>query len=71
MRALCHLCGVCVIVPNRVNWGRPRQIPKPVREKEKIRVHRSVKIRMAAEGLEGGKYSPNAQFDHVEYEWVD
>jgi hypothetical protein len=54
-----------------VNWGRPRQIPKPVREKEKIREHRSVKTRMAAEGLEGGKYSPNAQFDHVEYEWVD
>jgi hypothetical protein len=34
-------------------------------------VHRSVKIRMDAEGLEGGKYSPRAKFDHVQYEWVD
>ncbi len=61
-----------MIVPNRVNWGRAREVPKPVRErKEKIRVHRSVKIRMDAEGLEGGKYSPRSQFDHVEWEYVD
>jgi hypothetical protein len=61
-----------VIVPNRMNRGRARQVPTPVRErKEKIRVHRSVKIRMDAEGLEGGKYSPGAKFDHMECEYVD
>jgi hypothetical protein len=55
-----------------MNRGRARQVPTPVRErKEKIRVHRSVKIRMDAEGLEGGKYSPGAKFDHMECEYVD
>jgi hypothetical protein len=61
-----------VIVLLRVNLGRPRGIPGPVREKkEKIFVHRSVKARMEAEGLKGGKYEPKAKFEHVDFEWVD
>jgi len=55
-----------------MNRGRARQVPAPIRErKEKIYVHRSVKIRRDAEGLEGGKYSPRAKFDHMECEYVD
>jgi len=55
-----------------VNWGRPRRVPEPNSEKdEKILVHRSVKTRMEAEGLEGGKYKPRAKFEHLDYEWVD
>jgi hypothetical protein len=61
-----------VIVLFRVNLGRPRQIPGHVRErKEKIFVHRSVKTRMDAEGLKGGKYEPKAKFDHLNHEWVE
>ena len=56
----------------RINLGHARQIPRPVRErKEKVRVHRSVKTRMEAEGLEGGKYEPNAKFEQFDFEWVD
>ena len=56
----------------RMNLGSPRRIPGPVRErKEKIYVHRSVKIRLEAEGLEGGKYEPKAKFEDLDYEWVD
>jgi hypothetical protein len=33
----------------RVNLGRPRNIMKPIREGEKILVHRSVELRMNAE----------------------
>ncbi|KAA1467854.1 hypothetical protein DENSPDRAFT_833006 [Dentipellis sp. KUC8613] len=50
-----------------INMGRPRTIPK---QKHGINVHRSVKIRMDAEGLEGGKYKPKAVFE-VEPTWVD
>jgi hypothetical protein len=60
-----------VIVP-RINWSRPRRVPEPISErKEKILVHRSVKTRMEAEGLEGGKYTPRAKFEHLDFEWVD
>jgi hypothetical protein len=38
---------------------------------EKILVHRSVKIRMEAEDLEGGKYVPKPKLDLKECEWVD
>jgi len=56
----------------RANFGHPRQIPKPIRErKEKIVVHHSVKTRMDADGLEGVKYKPKAKFEHYEFEWVD
>jgi hypothetical protein len=57
-----------------MNRGRPREIPKPVnRETDKILVHRSVKTRMEAEGLKGGKYTPKAKFEqwHLRFEWVD
>ena len=59
----------------RINWGRPRRVPDPVieslRKDDKIRVHRSVRTRMEAEGLEGGKYTPRAKFEHMDFEWVD
>jgi hypothetical protein len=43
-----------------------------VREKkEKIYVHRSVKIRMEAKGLKGGEYVPRVKFDPADREWVD
>ncbi|KAI9511887.1 hypothetical protein F5148DRAFT_1167136 [Russula earlei] len=53
----------------RMNLGRPREVPRAVRErKEKVYVHRSVQIRMEAEGLNGGKYAPRAKFDHHEFD---
>jgi len=56
----------------RLNLGRGRNVPEPVGEKgEKVLVHRSVKIRMDAEGLPGGKYVPKANFLHLDHEWVD
>ena len=52
--------------------GGPRRVPEPDGElQEKILVHRSVKTRMEAEGLEGGKYTPKAKFEHLNFEWVD
>jgi len=55
-----------------VNWGRARKVPELIREKkEKIHVHRSVKIRMEAKGLKGGDYEPKAKFDLADCEWVD
>ena len=63
---------VGVIFLLRVNFGRGRRIPNPVRErKEKILVHRSVKIRMDADCLETEKYNPKAKFKHHDVEWVD
>jgi hypothetical protein len=56
----------------RINLGGPRRVPEPVTEREgKILVHRSVKTRMEAEGLEGGRYTPRAKFEHLDFEWVD
>lgn len=49
------------------NMGRPREIP---RSEEQLLVHRSVKMRMEAEGLTGGTYKPKAAFP-VEPTWVD
>lgn len=57
-----------------MNLGRPRHVPGPITElpgNAKIHVHRSVKTRMEAEGLEGGKYTPRAKFEHVDFDWVD
>ena len=69
---ICHSTRACLFVLPRMNLGHPRRIPGPIRErKEKIYVHRSVKIRMEAEGLEGGKYKPKAKFEDLDYEWVD
>ena len=57
---------------HRWNFGRGRNVPAPVTEKkEKVLVHRSVKIRMEAEGLPEGKYEPKAKFEHFDHEWVD
>ena len=61
-----------MIVPLRVNFGRARKVPEPDREREKkVHVHRSVKTRMDAEGLKGGKYKPKAEFEHLDFDWVD
>ena len=55
-----------------INRGRGRKVPEPIREKEeRIHVHRSVKIRMEAEGLKGGDYVPKTKFDHADCKWVD
>ncbi|KAH9957552.1 hypothetical protein BGW80DRAFT_194412 [Lactifluus volemus] len=55
-----------------MNMGRGREIPKPICERgERVKVHRSVKTRMEAEGLKGGKYKPKAKFEHLNFEWVD
>ncbi|KDQ57349.1 hypothetical protein JAAARDRAFT_157565 [Jaapia argillacea MUCL 33604] len=51
-----------------VNMGKPRIIRK--QHRQGLRVHRSVKIRMEAEGLEGGSYVPGPEF-HVDPIWVD
>jgi hypothetical protein len=67
----CNSCGRDFFLL-RVNLGRGRRIPNPVCERgEKILVHRSVKTRMDADFLEGGKYSPKARSEHCEFEWVD
>ncbi|KAH9077525.1 hypothetical protein EDB83DRAFT_2344138 [Lactarius deliciosus] len=56
----------------KMNMGKGRTVPKPIRENgEKVYVHRSVKIRMEAEGLKGGKYVPKAKFQGFDHEWVD
>lgn len=39
------------------------------KEMVKIKLHRTVKIRLEATGLAGGKYSPKAKLK-VEPEWV-
>ncbi|TFY82219.1 hypothetical protein EWM64_g1791 [Hericium alpestre] len=44
----------------RPNWGNPRKISKGI----DFLVHRTVKIRMEAEGLEDGKYVPKAKFPY-------
>jgi hypothetical protein len=48
--------------------GRGRHIPR--QNKVGVKFHRSVKIRMEADGLEGGKYWPQAKLK-VEPQWVD
>ncbi|KAH7886367.1 hypothetical protein F5I97DRAFT_1937223 [Phlebopus sp. FC_14] len=51
-----------------VNMGKGRHIPR--QKRVGVKIHRSVKIRMEAEGLKGGKYWPKAKLK-VEPEWVD
>ncbi|KAH8987362.1 hypothetical protein EDB86DRAFT_2808911 [Lactarius hatsudake] len=56
----------------KMNLGAGRTVPEPIPENgEKIYVHRSVKIRMEAEGLKDGKYVPKAKFHGFDHEWVD
>jgi len=50
-----------------MNFGKPRIIPR--QEKLGVKVHRSVKVRMA-EGFKDAKYKPAASFI-VEPTWVD
>jgi hypothetical protein len=52
----------------RVNWGDGRDVPR--QHIDGVKVHRSVKIRMGADFLEGGEYSPNAKVE-VDPEWID
>jgi uncharacterized protein (DUF2235 family) len=57
-----------------MNLGRPRRVPEPVsasERDEKVHVHRSVRTRMEAEGLEGGPYTPRAKFEHMDFKWVE
>ena len=68
---LCHSIRARLFVFLRMHLGRPRKFSELIREKEEIYVHRSVKIRMEAEGLEGGKYKPKAKFEDLDYYWVD
>lgn len=51
-----------------MNRGRPRHIPRQYQEG--FKVHRTVKLRMEAESLEGGKYFPRPRWS-VEPTWVD
>ena len=53
---------------DRMNLGHGRVIHN--QKSQGVHVHRSVKIRMQAEGLPGGRYVPRAKFD-VEPTWVD
>jgi len=48
--------------------GRGRHIPR--QHKVGVKFHRSVKIRMEADDLVGGKYWPKAKLK-VEPQWVD
>ncbi|KAJ8584078.1 hypothetical protein M405DRAFT_798490 [Rhizopogon salebrosus TDB-379] len=52
----------------KINMGGGRHVPR--QHKVGVKVHRSVKIRMEADGLEGGKYWPKAKL-RVEPQWVD
>ena len=55
-----------------MNLGEPRRVPARAGERDKpILVHRSVKTRMEAEGLEGGRYTPRAKFEHLDFKWED
>jgi hypothetical protein len=51
-----------------MNLGRGR--PVPGQKGVGVKVHRTVKLRMEADGLEEGKYRPKAKLE-VEPTWVD
>lgn len=51
-----------------MNFGKPRIIPKQA--KLGVKVHRSVKVRMEADGFKDVNYKPAASF-HVEPTWAD
>ncbi|KAJ3741442.1 hypothetical protein DFH05DRAFT_1506115 [Lentinula detonsa] len=50
------------------NLGRARRIP---RQKQGVKIHRSVKMRMEAQYEDGGKYVPKAKFDPKYVTWID
>jgi hypothetical protein len=72
----CVNCGIFIVVslpPSfffRVNMGRPRHVAMQTRNG--VKLHRSVKIRMQAQGIVGvkGNYSPLVNLK-VEPTWVD
>ncbi|GLB40815.1 putative uncharacterized alpha/beta hydrolase domain (DUF2235) [Lyophyllum shimeji] len=55
------------------NLGRGRFIPK--QKRTKIKIHRSVKLRMDAQYADGARYVPKASFEtalaHGNVEWID
>ena len=53
-----------------MNMGCGRVVPYSKDEDGPFNVHRTVKIRMEAQGLDGGLYIPKAQF-RIEPTWVD
>jgi hypothetical protein len=57
------------VIVLRMNRGRYREIPEPA-PGHVIYVHRSVKTRMEAEGLEGGKYAPGAKYEQFDHEYI-
>ena len=62
-----YVTHVGVVVPLRINIGRARQIPGPIRERKEIMyVHRSVQTMKKR-----GKYKPKVQFKHLNFEWAD
>ena len=65
------LCSTLTIGGFRMNLGKGRIVPHGKHHRE-FYMHRSVKIRMEAEGLPGGKYKPHAQYGHcAPPTWVD
>jgi hypothetical protein len=69
---LCHLHAHSLTVNDlgSLNLGAGRHIPRQQNVNVGVKVHRSVKVRMEADGLKGGKYWPKANL-HVEPQWVD
>ncbi|KAF8435755.1 hypothetical protein L210DRAFT_3484163 [Boletus edulis BED1] len=53
-----------------VNMGAGRHVPIQHKDGVQIKLHRTVKIRMEADGLQKGKYWPKAKLK-VQPEWVD
>ncbi|KIK67876.1 hypothetical protein GYMLUDRAFT_155613 [Collybiopsis luxurians FD-317 M1] len=51
-----------------INLGRARRIPK---QKQGVKIHRSVKTRMEAQDEKGKKYVPRAKFRLENVTWVD
>ncbi|KAI0079534.1 hypothetical protein K474DRAFT_1705447 [Panus rudis PR-1116 ss-1] len=52
------------------NLGQGRKVPKRIQKRNAFNVHRSVKLRMEADGLPEGKYIPKAHWK-IEPNWVD
>ncbi|KIM62348.1 hypothetical protein SCLCIDRAFT_1215226 [Scleroderma citrinum Foug A] len=52
----------------RSNMGGGRHIPR--QQRHGVKLHRSVKIRMEADGFQGGKYWPKAKL-RVQPKWID
>ncbi|KAJ4479369.1 hypothetical protein J3R30DRAFT_3657352 [Lentinula aciculospora] len=50
------------------NLGKARKIP---RQKQGVKIHRSVKMRMEAQDEKGQKYVPRAEFEPQYVTWVD